>query len=725
MAMLTKSKSDGLDHPEKKDPDTNPKVVANVISSREPPQPAKDVAEERNRTDWDLKEMHEFLEGDEAKSEQILRLYQSIERDPILQTRPEQFDNTQKQEREMVANRINQMSKYLETEPYGKFRRRLQLMTVIDPSLGIRMLVNIGLFLNCVRGNGTQKQFDFWSKKKEAGIVKQLYGCFGMTELGHGSNVAGCETTATFDEETDEFIIDTPHIGATKWWIGGAAHSATHTVCYARLIVKDIDYGVKTFIVPLRDSGHNLLPGVAIGDIGAKMGRQGVDNGWIQFTEVRIPRFFMLQRWCKVDRQGNVTLPPLEQLSYISLLEGRVGMATDSYRIGARYTTIALRYAVGRRQFAKKEGEPETKLIDYTLHQRRLLPYLALTYAAAVGTDRLERQHEELLSNLDIALAKKDKLLLKNTITGTKSMFVDSGSLKSTLTWLAADLINETRQACGGHGYSAYNGFGKTYDDWVVQCTWEGDNNVLAMSAGKTIVKTVQQVLNGKPLQDSTLEFLNDAPELSKAKKAVIRMKDHVDDVDRVLKAIAGLISKLSKDLIPVSYQSWDSIAPQRVILSKLRCHYYLLETFSERLNDRIKAKSPARPHLENIIKLYYVTNILGPFIDEFLRFGVISPQVAKYITLEYPQKLCANVRPYVIGLTDSFQQPDNFINSLIGKYDGNIYTNYLESVKDVNSPFNYKAPYSEALEAMLARSSIEERERFERSKEAANILSK
>ena len=138
------------------------------------------------------------------------------------------------------------------------------------------------------RSNGTQKQFDFWSKKKEAGIVKQLYGCFGMTELGHGSNVAGCETTATFDEETYEFIIDTPHIGATKWWIGGAAHSATHTVCYARLIVKDIDYGVKTFIVPLRDSGHNLLPGVAIGDIGAKMGRQGVDNGWIQFTEVRI-----------------------------------------------------------------------------------------------------------------------------------------------------------------------------------------------------------------------------------------------------------------------------------------------------------------------------------------------------------------------------------------------------------------------------------------------------
>ena len=57
-----------------------------------------------------------------------------------------------------------------------------------------------------------------------------------------------------------------------------------------------------------------------------------------------------------------------------------------------------MRFAVGRRQFASAKGKEETKLIDYTLHQRRLLPFLAMTYAAALGTDRLERQHEELLA---------------------------------------------------------------------------------------------------------------------------------------------------------------------------------------------------------------------------------------------------------------------------------------------------------------------------------------
>ena len=42
-----------------------------------------------------------------------------------------------------------------------------------------------------------------------------------MTELAHGSNVAGLETTATLDERTDEFVVHTPHLGATKWGIGG------------------------------------------------------------------------------------------------------------------------------------------------------------------------------------------------------------------------------------------------------------------------------------------------------------------------------------------------------------------------------------------------------------------------------------------------------------------------------------------------------------------------
>jgi acyl-CoA oxidase len=110
---------------------------------------------------------------------------------------------------------------------------------------------------------------DYWIEKGAIGL-NGVIGCFGMTgtfafcstfpstysttlspnkhyanpsiftsrrsvELAHGSNVAGLETTATLDERTDEFIVHTPHLGATKWWIGGEPRfffSAARLVSY-------------------------------------------------------------------------------------------------------------------------------------------------------------------------------------------------------------------------------------------------------------------------------------------------------------------------------------------------------------------------------------------------------------------------------------------------------------------------------------------------------------
>ena len=50
-------------------------------------------------------------------------------------------------------------------------------------------------------------------------------GCFGLTELGYGNNAVEMETTATYDSETDELIVNTPTPLAQKYWItNGACH---------------------------------------------------------------------------------------------------------------------------------------------------------------------------------------------------------------------------------------------------------------------------------------------------------------------------------------------------------------------------------------------------------------------------------------------------------------------------------------------------------------------
>lgn len=56
-----------------------------------------------------------------------------------------------------------------------------------------------GIFLPCVMNNATPEQQQYWYKRiLNFGIT----GCYCQTELGHGSNVLGMQTTATYDPVT-------------------------------------------------------------------------------------------------------------------------------------------------------------------------------------------------------------------------------------------------------------------------------------------------------------------------------------------------------------------------------------------------------------------------------------------------------------------------------------------------------------------------------------------
>ena len=97
-------------------------------------------------------------------------------------------------------------------------------------------------------------------------------GCYAQTEIGHGSNVAALETTATLDKTTDEFIIHTPSITATKYWPGDLGRFSSHAVVFARLIIDEADFGVQPFMVQIRDvETWKIREGVKCGDLGPKI----------------------------------------------------------------------------------------------------------------------------------------------------------------------------------------------------------------------------------------------------------------------------------------------------------------------------------------------------------------------------------------------------------------------------------------------------------------------
>ena len=286
----------------------------------------------------------------------------------------------------------------------------MKVLSLVDPGFMTRMGVHYGLFMGALAGSGTQEQLQYWTDKG-AFSLRGLIGCFGMTEMGyapllaytfrHGSNVPGIETLATFDRQTDEFVIHTPTLTATKWWIGGAAESATHCCVFARMVVDGRDYEVKSFVVPLRNpETFDLMPGVNIGDMGMKMGRNAIDNGWIQFTNVRIPRTNLLMRHTKVARDGRVTEPMFPQLTYGALVHGRMAMIRESSDALKKALTIAVRFSCQRRQFGGGPGE-EHKLMDYRTHQMRLLPLLASTFALGFSEQALKQAFDRNMRALE------------------------------------------------------------------------------------------------------------------------------------------------------------------------------------------------------------------------------------------------------------------------------------------------------------------------------------
>lgn len=87
-------------------------------------------------------------------------------------------------------------------------------------------------------------------------------------------------TTATYEAETKQFVLHTPNFEAAKCWAGLLGQTATHALVYAQLIINGNCYGLHTFFVRIRDTTTMLpYPGITVGDIGEKIGLNGVDNG--------------------------------------------------------------------------------------------------------------------------------------------------------------------------------------------------------------------------------------------------------------------------------------------------------------------------------------------------------------------------------------------------------------------------------------------------------------
>ena len=351
-------------------------------------------------------------------------------------------------------------------DDFASFMAAFETIAFHDLGMTIKFTVQFGIWLGSVLllGNAAQHR-----RYLHDIATLALPGCFAMTEIGHGSNVRELETTARYEPETGQFVIDSPAWTAGKNYIGnGACHGRLATV-FAQLETGGERHGVHAFLVPLRDVGGNVLPGVRIEDNGPKMGENGVDNARLWFGGVRVDRDALLDRYGQVAPDGTyhseIRSAGARFFTTISaLVGGRISIAAAGLSAAKSGLTIAVRYAARRRQFRASGANDETPLLDYPTHQRRLLPLLANAYA------------------LDFA----HKFLVRRRAEGSVELL--AAGLKAWTTWNTTRTLQTCRECCGGEGYMSVNRLPALKADSDIFTTFEGDNTVLMLWIGRQLL---------------------------------------------------------------------------------------------------------------------------------------------------------------------------------------------------------------------------------------------
>ena len=370
----------------------------------------------------------------------------------------------------------------------------IEMLAMSDLSLMVKAGVQWGLFGGAVENLGTERHHEAYVKKI---INLELRGCFAMTETGHGSDVQSLETTATYDATNQEFVVHSATPTARKDYIGGAAETAAIAAVFAQLITTEgdeqVNHGVHCFMVPIRDADGNDLPGVTTSDCQYKGGLPGVDNGRIVFDHVRVPRVNLLNKYGDVAADGAYSSPienPNRRFFTMigTLIRGRIcvgGSAGNAARVAL---DIATRYALQRRQFSAPDedsAEGEVLIMDYLVHQRRLFPLIARSYALQFAQNELVAKCHDLQTS-DAPDAEEQRELESR-----------AAGLKAANTWHASKAIQEAREACGGAGYMADNRLIALRADTDVFTTFEGDNHVLIQLVAKELLTAYADDVKG------------------------------------------------------------------------------------------------------------------------------------------------------------------------------------------------------------------------------------
>ncbi|CAJ0937056.1 unnamed protein product, partial [Mesorhabditis belari] len=626
--------------------------------------------------DWKALKVH--LEGEESikfKNE----VYAVLSRDPIF---ARDFSRPSTDEyREINHKRWKAVLEHQFIDDFFAELERtqdlLEILETYDQGLSGRYALHANVFFSAILTIGTERHAEILEKTRNNEIV----GCFCLTEVSHGSNTAEIGTLATFDK--GEFVFTTPHDGAIKCWAGNLAQSATHAVVFARLIVGGKDHGPHAFALQVRDpNNYRSLPGITIGDMGTKPGVwDGVENGWMSFSNHRAPLWTLLNKGCDVTESGEYksaysSSRERQSVSLGSLSAGRIG--ANACRLAA---TIAIRYSCARHQFGEKPGsDNERAVITYPLQRHRLFPILAQAYVIRLYQSKLMNHFREYMMRMVGGEKSPELAELSKEVHGLSSC------TKPLATWMGVAALGEARTCCGGHGFLQSSRLNNLRDDFDPSQTFEGENNVLLQQTSNWLV--AKKAAGGdlkSPM--GTTDFLVDGGALVDG--PVVR---------RVLGAYTWLVHHLiaktemrHKELKAQGKSSFDVKNESQIYTAHTLSIAYgervMLSWAQAFVDDAPIAFKSVLQRLVNIFALDRIEKHLSTlYIGGFCSGGSFGEWVRN--TLIDEETLLA---PDAISLVDVIAPPDFVLNSALGSSDGRAYEHLMAEFRrhtDKRTPF-------------------------------------
>ena len=545
---------------------------------------------------------------------------------------------------------------------------RIEMLAMSDLSLMVKAGVQWGLFGGAIENLGTDRHHQAYVPRI---ISLDLLGCFAMTETGHGSDVQALETTATYDASTHEFVIDSPTRTARKDYIGGAAETATVAAVFAQLITPDGQgHGVHCFVVPIRDEDGNDLPGVTTSDCQYKGGLPGVDNGRIQFDHVRIPRENLLNKYADVAEDGTYSSPienPNRRFFTMlgTLIRGRVTVGGSAGAAARVALDIATRYALQRRQFKAPDDESEVLLMDYLVHQRRLFPLIARSYALQFAQNELVAKTHDLQTADDPD--REEQRELESRAAG----------LKAANTWHATRAIQEAREACGGAGYLAENRLIALKADTDVFTTFEGDNHVLTQLVAKELLTAYADDIKGmspvewvrfaanfagervmkrtaaETIMQRILDTRQDNEEEGSLFNRGTQVKMFEDREEYMIATVARRLRGKSKEMS--AFDAFNAVQDHVLHAASAHIDRVILEAFVAGIDSC--EDDEARKVLEMVCDVYALS-VMEDDRAWFMEHQFLSTERAKAVTRGINER-CRTLRPYAELLIDGFGIPE------------------------------------------------------------------